>query len=120
VISSPLISGLTSKSPPYTGLPSTALTATASTSAFLDLITLASDFCSVRLPCEHRPCFARGYFAQLAASIQGLAGTSYAKAAFNPGAPAKSTLGLTQPPYGTSMPQSGRRPQHQTRKRWAA
>ena len=28
--------------PPYIGLPSTALTATASTSAFLDLITLAS------------------------------------------------------------------------------
>src|SRR5262249_36943537 len=24
----------------------------------------------------------------------------------------------TQPPYGTSMPQSGRRPQHQNRRRW--
>ena len=38
VISSPLISGLTSISPPYIGWPSTALTA-ALTSAFLDMIT---------------------------------------------------------------------------------
>src|SRR5882672_791396 len=36
------MSGLTSISPPYIGLPSTALTATAATSAFLDAITLAS------------------------------------------------------------------------------
>src|ERR1700722_13725718 len=26
---------------------------------------------------------------------------------------------LTQPPYGTSMPQSGRRPQHQSLPKWA-
>src|ERR1700674_2477548 len=37
------MSGLTSMSPPYIGFPSTAFTATASTSTFLDLITLASD-----------------------------------------------------------------------------
>ena len=51
---------------PYNGLPSTALTATASTSAFLDLITLASTAISRNWP----------------AGYHGLPGTSYSESAF--------------------------------------